>query len=176
MSPFGRKQKDDSSAIGIESASPTGGGESAADQPSGAPVDADLARLSALTLPQLASEVMAKGFSADYDPGDDGCGVGDLVEQYSPSPPAKLSDASFRAQRQAEAESHDPSSPRAKRLALQDLLAEGMQTLEHASLVVLTEQWDGTTTHQAYKATRLGRAALQQNAVERVVGGGALNS
>jgi hypothetical protein len=102
--------------------------------------------------------------------------VGDLTEQYSPSPPFKLGDNAMRAQRQTEDESHDPSSPRAKRLQLQDLLAEGMQALENASLVYLTEIWAGNATHLAYKTTRLGRAALQQNAVERIVSGGALNA
>jgi hypothetical protein len=69
MSPFGRKHDDQRSAIGIGSAPQTGVAEQADEQPSGAQLDADLARLSALSLPQLASEVMAKGFSADYDPG-----------------------------------------------------------------------------------------------------------
>src|SRR5258708_5919409 len=120
MSPFGKKHSDESSAIGTGSASRTSGDEQAGE-PSGAQLDADLARLSALSLPQLASEVMGKGFSADYDPGDRGRGVDALVEQYSPSPPFKLGDNNLRAQRQAQAESHDPSSPGAKRLQLQDI-------------------------------------------------------
>ena len=175
MSPFGKKHGDESSAIGIRSASQTSVEEQAGEPTSGAGLDADLARLSALSLPQLASEVMAKGFSADYDPGDRGRGVDALVEQYSPSPPFKLGDNSFRAQRQAQAESHDPDSAGAKRLQVRDILAEGMQALEKASLVYLTEIWAGDATHLAYKTTRLGRAALQQNAVERIVGGGTLN-
>ncbi len=119
---------------------------------------------------------MAKGFTADYSPGARGREVGDLTEQYSPSPPVKLKDLGLKAQREAEAEAQDPSSPQARRLQLDDLFAEGMQALEQASLIRVTENFYGEMTHLGYKTTRLGRAALQQNAVEHIVNGGTLSS
>jgi hypothetical protein len=52
-----------------------------------------------------------------------------------------------------------------------ELVGEGLQVLEHASLVrgpVAAMGVDG------YTATRLGRAALARGAVERIIAGGSL--
>jgi hypothetical protein len=176
MSPFGRKHDEDHAVMSSESGPDGTGDLEPEDQESSAQLDAELARLSSLSLPQLACEVMAKGFTAAYDPGARGREVGDLTEKYSPSPPVKLKDLGLKAQREADAEAQDPSSPRAKRLQLEDLLAEGMQALEKALLVRVAENFYGEMTHFGYKTTRLGRAALQQNAVERIVSGGTLSS
>jgi hypothetical protein len=54
-----------------------------------------------------------------------------------------------------------------------ELVGEGLQVLEHASLVrgpVATSGGDG------YAVTRLGRAALERGAVDRITAGGSLQS
>lgn len=50
------------------------------------------------------------------------------------------------------------------------LAAEALQALEHAALVRVS--WRGGMEN--YLATRLGRAAVERSAVERVLGGGGL--
>ena len=50
------------------------------------------------------------------------------------------------------------------------LVAEGVQLLQNAALVRVT--WNGGA--EDYQATRLGRAAVERDAVERVVSGGTL--
>jgi hypothetical protein len=50
------------------------------------------------------------------------------------------------------------------------LVAEGVQLLQNAALVRVT--WNGGA--EDYRATRLGRAAVERDAVERVVSGGTL--
>lgn len=58
------------------------------------------------------------------------------------------------------------------RLRLQRLVAEGVQALEHASLV--RAQMHTAMGSLDYALTRLGRTALERGAVERVLGGGSL--
>jgi hypothetical protein len=57
-------------------------------------------------------------------------------------------------------------------LRLGQLVAEGLQLLEHASLV--RAQWHTNAGTLDYAATRLGRAALEHDAVDRILGGGSL--
>jgi hypothetical protein len=52
------------------------------------------------------------------------------------------------------------------------LIAEGLQVLEHASLV--RTEWHANAGGLSYVATRLGRAALEQDAVDHVLSGGSL--
>jgi hypothetical protein len=134
---------------------------------------AELARLSALSVPQLAAEVMAKGFVAAENPGSGGTDAGGIAHAFSPEPAFKMRDGTIHAQQQAQREADDPTSDRYKWLLLKDLAAEGLQALEHASLILATSHFDGVATSNGYVTTRAGRAALADGSVERVVSGGA---
>ena len=117
-----------------------------------AALEAEADRAGSLTLPQLAAEVMTKGFRVT----EEGIyqhrypGFGTLVDRFAPA-------TSHHDERLYE------------RIA--ELVGEGLQVLEHASLVrgpVATMGGDG------YALTRLGRAALERGAVERIIAGGSL--
>jgi len=135
-------------------------------------LDAELDRLSALSLPQLAAEVMTEGFSSEYDPGDAGRTVVVIAAGFCPGPPLRLRDTTIRAQKRASKEASDPNSTQAKYLRLQDLVREGLQTLEKASLVQPKTTNQGEATMVGYVTTRLGRDALERHAVDRVLAGG----
>ena len=80
----------------------------------------------------------------------------------------------MRAQvRKAQAEAQ-PGSTEHQLLVLSDLVAEGVQVLEHASLVRLKTNYDGQYFNAGYVSTRLGHAALLQNAVDKILAGGSL--
>ena len=147
-------------------------GRKQGDQPN-PQLDAELERLSALSSSQLAAEVMTEGFSSDYDPGDTGRTVVVIAAGFCPGPQLKLRDTTVRAQKRALQEASDPNSTRAKYLRLQDLVREGLQTLEKASLVQPKTTNQGEATMVGYVTTRLGRDALESNAVGRVLAGGA---
>ena len=113
---------------------------------------AEADRLSSLTLPQLAAEVMTRAFAdvPRYDDHGGYPGFGKLVDRFEPG-----------------------TSHRNEKLfqRFSELVGEGLQVLEHASLVrgpVATSGGDG------YTATRLGRAALAAGAVDRIIAGGSL--
>jgi hypothetical protein len=117
-----------------------------------AALEAEADRLSSLTLAQLAAEVMTRSFAdvPRYDDNGGYPGFGQLVDRFAPG-----------------------TSHRDEKLLqrFRELVGEGLQVLEHASLVrgpVATSGGDG------YTATRLGRAAMERGAVDRVIAGGRL--
>src|ERR1700683_3870399 len=138
-------------------------------------LDAELERVSALAVPQLASEVMTKGFSADDEHTLGPVEADFLVHDFCPTPRLHIMrDSTIHAQKRAAAELSDPNSNRAKFARLEDLIGEGLQALEKASLVQQKQTFDGVTNDVAYVTARLGRDALQQNAVDRILAGGTL--
>ena len=157
MSPFGRNKDDQDSE--------------AAPNPQ---LDAEVTRLQGLSLPQLAAEVMTKGFSADYDPTQDGNDIGGIADVFFARPDFKLSDSTVHAQERHAQEAATAGTPQQQLLILADLVTEGVQALEHAGLVCLKTNYDGQYFNVGYMATRVGRAALQRNAVDRVLAGGTL--
>jgi hypothetical protein len=118
-----------------------------------AALEAEADRASSLSLPQLAAEVMTKVFPVTeelrfqdgrYPP------FGILVTRFAPG-----------------TGHHDEKLFQ----RFSELVGEGLQVLEHASLVrgpVATMNSDG------YTVTRLGRAALERGAVDRIIAGGSL--
>ena len=134
-------------------------------------LDAVLERLSALPLPQLAAEVMTEGFSSDYDPSDTGRTVAVIAAGFCPTPQLRLRDTTVRAQKRAFKEASDPTSTQSKSLQLQDLVREGLQALEKASLVQPKTTNQGEATMVGYVTSRLGRDALENNAVDRALAG-----
>jgi hypothetical protein len=117
-----------------------------------AALEAEAGRLSLLPLPQLAAEVMTKVFT-DVPRYDEYRGVqslGQLVDRFVPG-----------------------TSHRNEKLLqrFSELVGEGLQVLEHASLVRGPFPAMGG---DGYTPTRLGRAALERGAVDRIIAGGSL--
>jgi hypothetical protein len=122
-----------------------------------AQLHAELQRISALPLPQLAAEVMRKGWSGPDSPGaaDGTVKVRDLVGEFNPA------DGLFAIDEVVAREIHN-------------VVSEGVQALEHASLVRTSVGTQGGGAYYTYAvATRAGRAALQRGDVERLAGGAA---
>jgi hypothetical protein len=125
------------------------------DQPGNdvdAALTAEVHRLDALELHQLGAEVMQKGFGPTC-PDPDGLPTPSMI-------------AEVFVQNAGRSKSTDQFE------LLQDLVWEGVQALEHASLVRFAV-WS-SEGGKFFKLTRLGRSALEQNAVDRVLGGGRL--
>ena len=118
-----------------------------------AALEAEADRVGSLPLPQLAAEVMTKAFRVTEELRfQDGRYpvFGILVSRFAPG-----------------TSHHDEKLY--QRFA--ELVGEGLQVLEHASLVrgpVTTNDGNG------YALTRLGRAALERGAVDHVIAGGTL--
>lgn len=116
-----------------------------------AALEAEADRAASLPLPQLASELMTKVFTVTARFDDRSLpGFGTLVTRFAPG-----------------TGHHDEKLFQ----RFSELVGEGLQVLEHASLVrgpVPTSGGDG------YTATRLGRAALERGAVDRIIAGGSL--
>jgi hypothetical protein len=116
-----------------------------------AALEAEADRASSLPLPQLAAELMTKVFAGvpRFEYGSYPS-FGKLVDRFAPA-----------------TSHHDEKMY--QRFA--ELVGEALQVLEHASLVrgpVAAMGGDG------YAVTRLGRAALERGAVDRIIAGGSL--
>jgi hypothetical protein len=115
---------------------------------------AEADRLSSLTLPQLAAEVMATGFRdvPRHDASENGYPVfRQLISRLAPEGVNELDGDLF------------------SRFA--ELVREGLQVLEHASLICGPVSG---SHHDYYAPTRLGRAALERGVVDHYLGGGSL--
>ncbi len=125
---------------------------------------AEIDRLDQLLLPALAAEVMGKAFGpgAEWE---------DPEEEVTVGGPSDGAGATVTAIATTMA---PDGSTRAvddrTRLRLQRLVAEGLQALEHASLV--RAQAHTAVGALDYTPTRLGRKVLAAGAVAQVVGGG----
>lgn len=129
-----------------------------------AAISTEIERIGSLSLPQLAAEVMIKGFGPD-GPGGPGK-PGTLEAPVIGAPRVGLSDIAREVSPAYLGRRVGPEL----QMRLAGLVAEGLQVLQNASLVRVT--WNGG--QENYLATRLGRAAMERGAVERVVGGGSL--
>ncbi len=111
-------------------------------------MQSEVDRLGQLPLPQLAASVMKEvGPSSDHK-----TAVGEIVEAFAPE--------AFRT-------GNEDACQR-----LRVLVGEGLQVLEHASLVCFL--FHSGSDGLYYVPTRLGRAAVEGNAIERILGGGTL--
>jgi hypothetical protein len=120
-------------------------------------------RLDALPMSKLATEVMTKGFG----PGGPGADPDDTVtiggSNVNAGATVGAIGREFFPVRDA------PGVDQSLWLRLDRLVAEGVQALEHGSLVRIQSH---PATSLDYALTRSGRAALEQGAVEQVLGGG----
>ena len=112
---------------------------------------AELARIEALPLKDLAVEVMNKGFGPGGPAADAPGAPQHIAGAFNPA------EGSFGIDDQA----------------LEDMfvvVVEGLQVLEHAGLVRFLIGGSGGVYDQFYTVTRLGRAALQEGTVAQMVG------
>jgi hypothetical protein len=116
-------------------------------------LQAETERLEALALPQLAAEVMRAAFTTDYPPDPSPLPAsewilvpGDMKDTLAAVPP----ELSAR---------------------LRDLAAEGIQVLEHKRLVRVEAHHAGTSFTHGYLTTRLGRQALADDTLDRILAG-----
>jgi hypothetical protein len=116
-------------------------------QERGIDVQAEVERLSSLAVPRLAAEVMVRGFGPDCPAADGRPSVRKIVDSMVPEA-ARMEQGAYQD--------------------LNDLIGEGIQALEHAGLVQPTV-WGGTGGLY-FVATRRGKAALEQDAVDEAVG------
>jgi hypothetical protein len=107
-------------------------------------------RLNALTLPQLAAEVMNTGFGPTCPDADGLPTVTMIAGVLVPG-----------AERSTDTDAFEH---------LKDLTAEGVQVLEHASLVRFAVY--SSEGGKFFKLTRLGRSALDNKTVGRILSGG----
>lgn len=119
----------------------------------GPQIGVEVRRLDALTPAQLATEIMSKAFSPDYTPGAGMIGLGGIADYFLPD---------YGAPRAG-----DTTSP--EEHALSDLIAEGVQVLEHARLVRPKFGYGGALAGYGWVTTRLGRWALASGNVESTV-------
>jgi hypothetical protein len=118
----------------------------------GAALAAEVNRLNGLDLRQLGAEVMRTGFGPTC-PDPDGLPTPKMIaDVFVPG-----------AARGSATDQYE---------LLQDLVWEGVQVLEHAALVRFAV-WS-SEGGKFFKLTRLGRAAPERDAVDRVLGGGSL--
>ena len=126
------------------------GNQDASSQPTVSPLQPELDRLGQLSLTDLAAEIMSKGYGPG-GPGADGeTGFQRIAQAFVPG--------FERADQQSIA-------------ALIRVIGEGVQVLEHASLVRFSF-WAGTGGGPVYAVTRFGQHALAQNTVSRILTGG----
>jgi hypothetical protein len=116
-------------------------------------IQAEAERLAALTLPQLAAEVMHTAFSSDF------------VPDLSPVLPSQWT---LVPDDLAE---HDLDIPADLGARLRDLAAEGAQFLEHKSLIRPEAHYSGATLSHGYLTTRAGRTALIDGTLDQILTG-----
>ena len=129
-----------------------GGGKRQAESEA---LQAEVERLGALSLQQLAVEVMTKGFGPDGPAAGGPVHLQNIAGAFSPV-------TSVLAARYGE-----------ESQLLASIVAEGVQVLEHSCLV----RWiftGGDTADMYWTKTRYGQEVLDQDAVGHVLGGGTL--
>lgn len=127
-------------------------------------LEAEIERLDQLPLPSLAAEVMGRAFGpgAEWE---------DPEEEVTVEGPSDGAGATVEAIATAMAPDGTTKWVDDRtRLRLRRLVAEGVQALEHASLV--RAQMHTGMGGFDYTPTRLGRTVLAAGAVAEVVGGG----
>jgi hypothetical protein len=116
---------------------------------------AELERISAMPLPALAAEAMVKGFGPGTKGAEGPTGMGTIAGAFNPAMISVGIDQNALD-------------------VMYGVTAEAVQVLEHAGLVRSDIGGGGSVYGIIWSATRLGKQALEQNAVERMLAGGSL--
>jgi hypothetical protein len=109
----------------------------------------EIDRLNSVSLPQLGAEVMTKGFGPTCPDADGLPTVTMIAGVLGPGADRSTDTDAFER--------------------LKDLTAEGVQVLEHASLVRFAVY--SSEGGKFFKLTRFGRSALEGNTVDRILSG-----
>ncbi len=125
-------------------------------------MEAEIERVSSLSLPHLASEVMIRGFGPG-GPGQPGTPEAPTI-QGVPRTSAFTIARAFTPAHQAKGVASG------QRLRLEMMIAEGLQILEHACLIRPETHANSSTL--SYVATRLGRAAVERGEVDHLLSDG----
>jgi hypothetical protein len=135
--------------------------ETGDEQPDAGALGSEVDRLDSLTLAELAVEVMNKGFG----PGGPGADEAETVTTGGPNINAGATVSQIAGEFMPGGSSHGADASVVPRL--NRLIAEGLQSLEHASLIraQLHTEMGGLD----FALTRLGRAALRDGSVESAV-------
>ena len=122
-------------------------------------MDLEIERVGSLTVAQLGAEAMIKGFGPE-GPG----GSGKPGTPEAPGlPEVRVGLADIAREFTSAYAGRGVST--AQRTRLDHLIAEGLQALEHASLVRVS--WRGGVDD--YTATRRGRTAIERGEVQRIL-------
>lgn len=119
----------------------------------GPQVAAVVEQLWVLPVEQLAAEVMTRAFKPEYNPAAGIQELGGIADYFLPA---------YGAMRMG-----DITPPEV--VALHDLLAEGVQLLEHARLIRPKFGYSGQVACDGWTTTRLGRSALASGTVPAVL-------
>jgi hypothetical protein len=114
-------------------------------------IQAEAERLEALTLPQLAAELMHAAFARDWEPD-----MGPVTPSHWTLLPDDLYDRKLEL-------------PPDLQTRLRDVAAEGAQLLEHKSLIRLEIHYSGSMVSHGYLSTRAGREALANGTLDRIL-------
>jgi hypothetical protein len=116
-------------------------------------LEGELTRLQALSLPQLAAEIMRVEFAGEYEP------------DLSPITPGEYTFVPDNL-RSPKLEIPPELAPQ-----LRDLAREGAQLLEHRGLIRVEAHYDGSYFSHGYLSTRAGREALASGTLESILAG-----
>ncbi len=133
-----------------------GGGGDDDGQQAIAAIQAEVGRLDALPLEQLAAEVMITGFGPD---GPGGPGKPGTLEDVTTTDFSRVGPIDIARRFSSALSRRAVGGDLIRRLV--NLVAEGLQVLENAALIRVT--WQGGQAH--YMATRRGRRAVEENAL-----------
>jgi hypothetical protein len=114
-------------------------------------IQAEAERLEALTLPQLAAELMHTAFARDWEPD-----MSPVMPSHWTLLPDDLCDPKLNL-------------PPELQTRLRDVAAEGAQLLEHKSLVRLEIHYSGSMVSHGYLSTRAGREALANGTLDQIL-------
>jgi hypothetical protein len=114
-------------------------------------IQAEAGRLEALTLPQLAAELMHAAFARDWEPD-----MSPVMPSHWTLVPDGLSDPKVKL-------------PPDLQTRLRDVAAEGAQLLEHKSLIRLEIHYSGSMVSHGYLSTRAGREALANGTLDQIL-------
>jgi hypothetical protein len=119
----------------------------------GPQIGAEVKRLEGLSASELATEVMTKGFKADYTPGTGLIELGAIADYFLPDyGPPRAGDTTSEEE-----------------YVLRDLIAEGVQLLEQARLVRPKFGYTGNVACYGWVTTRIGRSELAAGTVQSTI-------
>jgi hypothetical protein len=114
-------------------------------------LQAEVERIDALSLDDLAAETLVKGFGTGAPGANGAIRATDVSGEFIPGDSTSGLD-------------------QGELVEINDMVAEGIQRLEHAGLVRVVVSTDGGSTYHTFvTTTRAGRAALESDSVDKAL-------